>query len=271
MLQDLTLGFIGTGNMARALLKGLTGARIFPPERICVFDKAPESVDTAVKTFGIIPCTGNREVVQKSDLFVLAVKPQNIRDVLAEIQPVVRDGQLVVSIAAGIPLRLIQTLLARDVPIVRVMPNTPALVQMGISAIAGNPRSGQNHLDLVERIFQAVGQTVIVTEDLMDAVTALSGSGPGYVFRLMEAMVAGGQAVGLSEETALALVVQTFAGAAQLAGSSREPLARLREMVTSPGGTTAAGLNVLNERGVEPMIVDAIQAACNRSRELGKD
>ncbi|VBB45946.1 Pyrroline-5-carboxylate reductase [uncultured Desulfatiglans sp.] len=270
MLQDLTLGFIGTGNMARALIKGLTGARVLPPERICVFDKAAGCLDAAAEAFAVQRCAGNREVVQKSDLFVLAVKPQNIRDVLTEIQPVVREGQLVVSIAAGIPLRLIQTLLAKDLPVVRVMPNTPALVQAGISAIAGNPRAGQTHLDLVERIFQAVGQTVIVTEDLMDAVTALSGSGPGYVFRLMEAMVAGGRAAGLSEETALALVVQTFAGAAQLAASSKEPLARLREMVTSPGGTTAAGLNVLNERGVEAIIVEAIQAACSRSRELGK-
>ncbi len=236
MSARIELGFIGAGNMAGALIRGLLTSGVYRRESLIVFDRNETVLKERTGAHAIRAGGSNREVVRESPVVVLSVKPQNMREVLEEIRPDVRDDHLLISIAAGIPLRVIRDILGRDIPMVRVMPNTPALVLQGMSALAPNETAGPDHVALTANIFDAVGQTVVVAESKMDAVTALSGSGPGYLFRMMECLVEAGVGVGLDRETAKCLVVQTFAGAARLAQESKEPLSRLREMVTSPGG-----------------------------------
>jgi len=270
MSARIELGFIGAGNMAGALIKGLLTSGVYGRESLIIFDRNEAVLKERADTHAIRPAGSNREVVRESPVVVLSVKPQNIPEVLEEIRPEVRDGHLFISIAAGIPLSLIRDTLSRDIPMVRVMPNTPALVLQGMSALAPNEIAGPGHLALAAKIFDAVGQTVVVAESMMDAVTALSGSGPGYLFRMMECLVDAGVGVGLDREIAKRLVVQTFVGAARLAQESKDPLSRLREMVTSPGGTTEAGLAAFNGMGLEETICKAIRAAYERSLELGR-
>jgi pyrroline-5-carboxylate reductase len=166
---------------------------------------------------------------------------------------------------------MIHSIISRDIPLIRVMPNTPALIQKGVSALASGSLATSEHMAVARSIFDAVGETVVVSEEMMDAVTAISGSGPGYVFKIMESFVRAGERLGFDEETAARLVIQTVLGAAHLAHESENSLSHLREMVTSPGGTTAAGLAVLNEKGLEDIIHEALNAACRRSGELGKN
>jgi pyrroline-5-carboxylate reductase len=264
------IGFIGSGNMATALVKGLIESKVYKKDRLSASDKDATALNRLSEQFGIKSFSQNTELVRNCDIVVLSVKPQNMRDVLNEIKEEVRDDHLFISIAAGIPLRLIHSIIDRDIPLVRVMPNTPALIQKGISAISGGTWAEKKHMATARTIFNSVGETVDVDESMMDAVTALSGSGPGYVFRILECIVEAGIQIGLGEDIALELAVQTFLGAAQLAKSSEESLETLRERVTSPGGTTAAGLRVFEELGLENTIIKAIKTANQRSIELGK-
>lgn len=270
MPQDRLVGFVGAGNMATALIRGLVESGAYERNQILASDREEGRRADLFRSFAVEAIASNTEVVRRSASVVLAVKPQNIPKVLEEIGGAIGRNQLVISIAAGIPLRMVGDALGHDLPLIRVMPNTPALVRQGVSALAAGGAAGPSHLDIARKIFGAVGETVEVDESMMDAVTAVSGSGPGYVFRLMECMVEAGTAVGLEEETCRRLVVQTFLGAAHLAKSSGGSLSRLREMVTSPGGTTAAGLAVFNEMGLEEMVRKAIRAARDRGVELGK-
>ncbi|MFC1883234.1 pyrroline-5-carboxylate reductase [Thermodesulfobacteriota bacterium] len=264
------IGFIGAGNMANAMVKGLLESNLYVKEQITVSDKDIGAVNRFSEQFGVNGSRRNTDLVGESSIIVLSIKPQNMKDVLYEIQGDIMDNHLIISIAAGIPLKMIHSNLKRDIPLVRVMPNTPALIQKGISAIAAGEFATEEHLNTSRKIFDSVGETVTVDESMMDAVTALSGSGPGYVFRIMESMVEAGTKVGLERKIALDLVIQTFLGAAHLAKVSDESLSTLRERVTSPGGTTAAGLRVFEELDLEGTIVKAIKAANDRSIELGK-
>ena len=271
MSEKNMIGFIGAGNMATALIKGLIQSGAWKNTRLAASDKDPARLAAICSQFRIRSYPSNPEMVAECSIIVLSVKPQNMQDVLAEIRDFVSEDHLIISIAAGIPLSLMQRFVGIQVPMIRVMPNTPALVQKGVSALAGNELAGPKHMETARKIFGAVGVTVDVVETMMDAVTALSGSGPGYVFRIMEAMVNAGVSVGLEKEISTRLVIQTFRGAADLAGESEQSLSALREMVTSPGGTTAQGLGVMNEKGLEEIIIKAIDAACKRSVELGKN
>jgi pyrroline-5-carboxylate reductase len=270
MSTEQCLGFIGAGNMASALIKGLIESGVYDRERLLAADKDENALKRVSDGFGVKCHPSNLKVVSESLIVVLAVKPQHIQEALAEMKEAITVRHLLISIAAGIPLRRIRDIIEKDIPLIRVMPNTPALVQQGVSALAAGEFSTVDHMDIARRIFGAVGETVEVAETLMDAVTALSGSGPGYVFRIMECMVEAGVGLGLREETAHNLVVQTFLGAARLAKASDDSLPELRRKVTSPGGTTAAGLAVLEEKGLRHMIIGAVNAACARSLELGK-
>jgi pyrroline-5-carboxylate reductase len=264
-------GFIGAGNMATALIKGLIQSKAYGRDQLLAADSNKETLEKMSAQFSLKCFSSNGELVRESATVLFCVKPQNIREVLEEVKGHIRNDHLIISIAAGIPLKMIRTVIDQDVPLIRVMPNTPALVQKGVSALAGGARVTSEHMAIALRIFGAVGDTVEVEEAMMDAVTALSGSGPGYIFRMMECMVNAGVAVGLNADTSLSLVVQTFLGAAHLAKGSEHSLSRLREMVTSPGGTTAAGLATFDDMGLEEMIRKAVEAACKRSVELGKD
>ena len=265
-----TLGFIGAGNMATALMKGLIHSGIYKKDHLLASDKNDASLKKAQEEFGIRCCTSNLELASESAVILLAVKPQNMRDVLEEIKGKIRKDQLIITIAAGIPLKMIREILEINLPMIRVMPNTPALIQEGASALAPGPFAEKEDMAVARKIFSAVGIVVEVKEAMMDAVTALSGSGPGYVFRMMECMVEAGTNVGLEPDVTLKLVIQTFLGAARLAGESEHSLPDLRKMVTSPGGTTAAGLGVFEESGLKDIIMQAVDAACKRSVELGK-
>ncbi|MBW1800829.1 MAG: pyrroline-5-carboxylate reductase [Deltaproteobacteria bacterium] len=264
------VGFIGAGNMATALVKGLVKSGLYPPEHIRASDISREKLEQIREQFGLNIYTSNRALVDGCPVIVLSIKPQNMKDVLVEIGEEFRDHQLVISIAAGIPLQMIRDHIGRDIPMVRVMPNTPALIQKGVSALAAGKTATPAHMDIVKEIFEAVGETVVVSEDMMDAVTAVSGSGPGYVFRIMEGFVRAGEGLGFDRDISLRLVIQTFLGAAHLAVQSEKSLSELREMVTSPGGTTAAGLSAFEEKGLEETIKAGVEAACRRSVELGK-
>lgn len=270
MSTDRYLGFVGAGNMASALIKGLLESGVYDRERLLAADKDEVALKRISDSFGIRCYPSNLTIASLCTILLLAVKPQQIEEALGELKEAITDHHLVISIAAGIPLTMIRDIIGKDIPLIRVMPNTPALVQKGVSALAAGDLAGPEHMDIARTIFGAVGETVEVEETAMDAVTALSGSGPGYVFRMMECLVEAGVQNGLKEETSLNLVVQTFLGAAHLAKTSDDSLSHLRRKVTSPGGTTAAGLAVLEEKGLREMIMEAVNAACARSRELGK-
>lgn len=264
------LAFLGAGNMAEALVKGLLAAGSAAAERVTVTDVRPERLDHFRRVYGVRGSASNREACAAADVVVLAVKPQQLRDVLAEVAPVLRADALVVSIAAGWRTASIEGALGRPQAVVRVMPNTPALVGAGVSALCGGSRAREEHLAQAETLLRSVGATVRVTEEAMDAVTAVSGSGPAYVFLFMEAMMAAAQAEGLAVDAARHLVLGTVAGAAKLALESGEAPGVLRERVTSKGGTTAAALAVLGERGFSEMVAAAVAAARRRSEELSR-
>jgi len=264
------IGFIGAGNMAKALVKGLLESKRYDKEDIIASDKDQNILNNMIEEFAIIKCSSNIDLVENSNIVLLAIKPQNMIDVLEEIKQVVGNQHLLISIAAGIPLKVLQERLGNQSPLIRVMPNTPALVQKGMSALACGIMATSKHMALATQIFKSVGETVEIDENLMDAVTALSGSGPGYIFRIMECMVAAGQNLGLEQKIALDLVVQTFLGSAQLAKDSDKTLYQLREMVTSPGGTTAAGLSTLNKLGLKEILDKTLDASCKKSIELGQ-
>jgi pyrroline-5-carboxylate reductase len=265
-----TIGFVGSGNMAEALIKGIVAAKINSPERIHVSDVRAERLTQMAGTYGVTCYEDNAALVQQAETVVLSVKPQKMDEALASVREAVTAEKLIISIAAGIRVAKIAAALG-DVAIVRVMPNTPALIGAGASALYANEKAGPR-LDTALAIFAAVGKAVVVEDEgLIDAVTAVSGSGPAYFFLLMEAMTQAGVKLGLPEDVANDLVLQTAKGAGLLAveaDKGGESPALLRRKVTSPGGTTEAALKVFGARGFEGFVAEALTAARDRSREL---
>ncbi len=268
--KNENIGFIGAGNMAEALIKGLIESGLYTPDQLSASDNDTAKLKARSETYNIRTYDSNVDLIRGSSTIVFSVKPQVLRGVLSEIAGFLTSDTLLISIAAGIPVSLIQEIIGKDKPVIRVMPNTPALIQRGISALAPGGTATEAHMDRARKIFNAVGKTVIVEEVMMDAVTAVSGSGPGFVFRIMEAFVEAGERLGFDRETALMLVKQTFLGASHLADESDLSLSRLREMVTSPGGTTAAGLAAFEKTGLSDIINSGVKAACDRSIEMGR-
>ncbi len=264
------IGFIGSGNMAEALIRGLITAKVCPPKGIFISDVRRERLEELADKYGVTPCDANADIVRQSDTVVLSVKPQVMSDALQSIKDSRGSGKLFISIAAGVRVAKIAAVLG-DVPIVRVMPNTPALIGQGASALFANERA-RGLLDKALRIFSAVGKAVVVQEEgQIDAVTAVSGSGPAYFFLLMEAMTEAGVSLGLPPEVAGDLVLQTAKGAGLLAveaDKNGETPAILRRKVTSPGGTTEAALKVFAANAFQKVVTDALTAARDRSREL---
>jgi pyrroline-5-carboxylate reductase len=265
-----TIGFIGSGNMAEALIKGIITAKLYKPANIFISDIRPERLKQLARKYKVKPVKNNRELVSKADSVVLSIKPQNMTEALESIKGTVGAKKLVISIAAGVKISRIGSVLG-DAAIVRAMPNTPALIGEGASALFANAKA-KLMLKRAKAIFSAVGKAVIVDDEgLIDAVTAVSGSGPAYYFLLMEEMIKAAAELGLSEDTAKDLVLQTAKGAgtlATIADKKGESPAQLRQKVTSPGGTTEAAVKVLTEGGFRPLIEAAIRKARDRSREL---
>jgi pyrroline-5-carboxylate reductase len=265
-----TIGFIGSGNMAEALIRGILAAQVYTPRDVFLSDVRQERLKELADEYGVTPCGTNAQVVERSETVVLSVKPQIMNEALQSIKGVSKAGKLFISIAAGIRVAKIAGVLG-DVPIVRVMPNTPALVGAGASALFANERA-EAMLERALSIFSEVGKAVVVPEEgLIDAVTAVSGSGPAYFFLLMEAMVDAGVALGLPPDVAKDLVLQTAKGAGLLAveaDKNGESPAVLRRKVTSPHGTTEAALKVFAAHDFQKLATEALTAARDRSREL---
>jgi len=267
--ENKTIGFVGGGNMAEALVKGLCrepGAG----ERITVAEPVEARRADLESRYGISASADNADAASR-DIVVLAVKPQVMDAVLEGLAGSVSGQQVVVSIAAGVTIDRLESGLGAGVRVVRVMPNTPCLVGRGASVLCAGSAADDTDLARARDLFAAVGSASTVdSETLMDAVTGLSGSGPAYVYRFAEALIAGGVAAGLDEDLASALVFETIAGAAQMLISTGQSPAALREAVSSPGGTTLAGLGALDERGFAEAVEAAVSAATARSRELGR-
>jgi len=268
-MSEYELGIIGGGNMAEACVRGLVRGKILPPARIVVSDVSDERRELLGRITGAA-CVADNLTPARCRRVLLAVKPQVMPAVLEEVASSIRTDATVISIAAGIKTAAIAARLGGRGRIVRVMPNTPMLVGAGAAAIAAGPRATEDDLAWAERLFAASGRTVRVVEELMDAVTAVSGSGPAYFFYLIEAMVAAGLAEGLDEPTATLLASQTCAGAAKLLLESGEKPAVLRARVTSPNGTTQRAIETMDAAGVKDALTQAVRAAAQRSRELGR-
>jgi pyrroline-5-carboxylate reductase len=264
------LVFLGTGNMAEALLKGLLREGTVEPDEIVCSEPRPERREEIADRYGVEVTSDNRAAAALADLLVLSVKPQVMDALLAEIAPAVQAGALVVSIAAGVPIAALARRLPTGTRIIRTMPNTPALVGAGATALARGPLATDADLTVVRALFEAVGTVVVVDEPLLDAVTGLSGSGPAFVFMAIEALADGGVKAGLPRAAALSLAAQTVMGAARLVLETGKHPGDLKDQVTSPGGTTIAGLHALEARGFRAALIEAVDAAARRSRELGE-
>jgi pyrroline-5-carboxylate reductase len=262
-------GFIGSGRMATALIKGMLRAGIAPAASICASDPLPPARASLEAETGIAVFESNLAVAERSDVLVLAVKPQSMRGVLHELRPAVSEKHLVISIAAGITITSLVEGLGPSGRVVRVMPNTPALVGEGASAYALGPRVGPEDEAVVQACLAAVGRAVCVQEGLLDAVTGLSGSGPAFVYVMIEALSDGGVRAGLPRDIAMLLAAQTVLGAAKMVTVTGQHPGVLKDQVASPGGTTIAGLHALERGGVRGALIDAVEAATRRSAELG--
>lgn len=262
------IGFVGCGNMAEAIIRGVLEAEVCTASQIRGSDVRAERREYVREHYGIGVCATNGECVQESDVVLLAVKPRNMDAVLGEIGNGFFDGKLLLSIAAGIPIARIEKTLPEGTAVIRVMPNTPALVGKGVSVWARGSYAEDDDVACCKLLLGVLGREYEVSEEMMNAVTALSGSGPAYVLYLIEALAAAGAALGISEQLASELGVQTVIGAGCLAEASGESPTELRRKVTSPGGTTEAAMRVLEERGVKEAIGEAVTAACRRAGEL---
>ncbi|MBF0444491.1 MAG: pyrroline-5-carboxylate reductase [Magnetococcales bacterium] len=270
MLTNKTITFIGGGNMAQALLKGLLYFGVVA-KNIKICEPNPEKQEQLSKQFGVLVSTSSAAVVKGVDVVLLAVKPGVVPAVLEEIAPIINKETLVISIAAGVSMATLGRGLTSGQPIVRVMPNTPALIGAGVSVLFADKDLPESKLDLARKIMAAVGDVDEVSDEgLMDGVTALSGSGPAYVYLIAEALSDGGVSCGLPRPLADKLAVKTLIGAARLIDESGEHPAVLKNQVTSPGGTTIAAIAQLERSGLRSALIDGVRAAWQRSVELSK-
>jgi pyrroline-5-carboxylate reductase len=264
------LAVLGGGKMGEALVGGLVASGWRKPEEIVVTARREERLKALNDAHGVDVTADNGEAVAGAEVIVLAVKPQDIEALLADISPHVTSEQTVLSFVAAIPTTFIEERLGATVPVVRAMPNTPSVVHEGMAGIAAGRHADEKHLALSQEVLAHVGRVVIVQESYLDAVTAISGSGPAYFALLAEAMIEAGILLGLSREVSTDLVIQTMFGSAKLLRDEHMHPVELREMVTSPGGTTIRAIRVLEQSGVRAAFLNAIQAAMERSVELAK-
>ncbi len=262
------IGFIGGGNMAEALIKGLLAGAV-PAEKIMASEPSEARRDHLLEAFGIQLAENNRELVESCDIVVLSIKPQIVTEVLDELSDIPMDNKLMISILAGVTTAAIEKFFPGAPRVVRVMPNTPALVGEGASAICRGHNATQDDLLLVKKLLESVGIVQIIDERQMDAATGLSGSGPAYIYTVIEALADGGVREGLRRDIAHALAVQTVVGASLMVRETGEHPAILRDQVCSPGGTAIAGISTLEKNGLRTTLMEAVTASASRSRELG--
>ena len=269
MFANLRIGFVGGGNMGEALIRGLLAASLLSPKQVSVFDVIPERLEYLHREYGIQTMPSSAVLAESCEVIILAVKPQIMPRILDTLHAHLKHKPLVISIAAGITLTSLEAGLPDSIPIIRVMPNTPALVLQAASALARGAHASDADMRMAIGLFEAVGKAVEVEEKLMDAVTGLSGSGPAYILLLLESLIDAGVLMGIPRSTARLLVIQTAAGTASMLAQGEKHPGELKDQITSPGGTTIRGLQILEERGVRGALMTAVQAATQRSMELG--
>jgi pyrroline-5-carboxylate reductase len=271
MLNNKKICIIGTGNMGEALVSGLVGSNSSSPGKIICTDVREAKLKAIEKEYGVKTTTSNLEAVMKSDIVIYAVKPQIMAAVIKETVEKLDMSKLVISIAAGVPMAALESCLDKELRLIRVMPNIAAAVKEAATAVAAGKNASEEDIKMAMTIFDSIGKTVFIGENyLMDAITGLSGSGPAYIFLIVEALADAGVKVGLSRQEALFLSAQTVLGAAKMLMETQEHPGQLRDRVTSPGGTAIAGLATLEKGGLRTTLINAVEVATNRSRELGE-
>lgn len=271
MLNNKKIGFIGTGNMGEALVSGLISSQSTHPENIICSDVSEAKLETIRQKYNVRTTTNNIEAIHASDIIVFAVKPQILASVLKETADALDMSKIIISIAAGVPLAAIESCLNKKLRLIRVMPNIAAFVKESATAIAAGKNADKTDIHVAKAIFDSIGKSIFIEENaLMDAITGLSGSGPAYIFLMVDAMADAGVKMGLSRQDALFLSMQTVLGSAKLLLETKEHPGQLKDRVTSPGGTAIAGIHTLEKGGLRTTIINAVEAATNRSRELGE-
>ncbi|MGC4115344.1 MAG: pyrroline-5-carboxylate reductase [Myxococcales bacterium] len=270
MIMGKRLCIIGSGNMGEAMIRGLLRTGATQASDIVATDPRSDQLEQVQKAFGVEVTKDNLAAVKGADIIFLSIKPQTMNKVLGQIGSAIDGTKLVISIAAGVPIAAIERKLRHGARIVRAMPNTPALVGAGATAIALGEHATSEDEAIAKSLFDAVGMTVVVDEDMLDAVTGLSGSGPAYVFLILEALADAGVKVGMPRYTAQKLAAQTLYGSAKLAIETGVHPGQLKDQVTSPGGTAIAALHTLEQGGLRTTLINAVESATKRSRELGE-
>lgn len=270
MLKSKQVGIVGTGNMGEALIKGLLHGHVCRPEQIICSDARPDRLKAIRENYGVKGTSHNTEVVKQSDIVILAVKPQIMKPVVEEIAKYLDLSKLIISIAAGVPLEAIESCAKKELKLIRVMPNICVSVREGASAISWGKHTVKEDLMMAKTIFDSVGKSLFIEENLLDAVTGLSGSGPAYIFLIIDALADAGVKVGLSRSDALVLASQTVLGAARMLIETDEHPGKLKDLVTSPGGTAIAGLHTLEAGGLRTTLINAVEVATQRSKALGE-
>jgi pyrroline-5-carboxylate reductase len=269
-MKSRRIGMLGAGNMAGALIRGLLASKSVTADQITASDVRADHLKELEAEYGIKTFSDNKKLAAASNLVVLAVKPQVVDRVLDQMADAFAPDTLLVSIAAGVPIRSLEARLPSHVRVVRAMPNTAAIALAGATGIAPGSRATDEDIEVTQALFAAIGRSVVLDESLIDAVTGLSGSGPAYVMVMIEALADGGVKVGLHRDTALLLAAQTVYGSAKLLLETGEHPGRLKDMVTSPGGTAIAGLHTLESGGLRRTLIDAVDSATKRAIELGE-
>ena len=271
MLKDKKISIIGTGNMGEALVSGLISSESTNPEHIICTDVRDDKIKSVKDKYGVVTMKNNIDAVEASEIVIYAVKPQIIASVLRETASCLDMSKLIISIAAGVPLAAIESFLKKELRLIRVMPNIAAFVKESASVLAAGQNATKDDVKLAMAIFDSMGKSIFIKENiLMDAITGLSGSGPAYIFLIVDALADAGVKVGLSREDALFLSSQTVLGAAKLLIETKEHPGRLKDMVTSPGGTAIAGIHTLEKGGLRTTLINAVEVATERSKELGE-
>jgi len=270
MLNNKKIAIIGTGNMGDALVSGLIGSGSSKPKNIICSDVRKDKLDKIKSKYKVSTTASNLRAVSEADIVIYAVKPQLMASVLIETRSKLDMSKLVISIAAGVPLAAMESCIEKDMRLIRVMPNIAAAVKEAATAIAAGAHATKEDVKLAMEIFNSIGKCIFLKENyLMDAITGLSGSGPAYIFLIVDALADAGVKMGLSRQDSLFLAAQTVLGAAKLLMETQEHPGQLKDKVTSPGGTAIAGLATLESGGLRTTLINAVEAATNRSKELG--
>ncbi len=269
-MLNKTIAIIGAGNMGTALIRGILNANLTSAKKIYASGTRIEKLEKLSKEFGINVTVSNKDAAKHADIVILCIKAAMIRKVLEEMHEVLHKDQFVISIAAGVTIGSMEKIIGRSVPVARCMPNIASTVGLGATAISFGKHVHQQQHDVATKIFEAVGEVVIVDEHHLDAVTGLSGSGPAYIYMVIEALIDGGVKMGLPRDISTKLAIQTVLGSAKLVQTSNVHPAILRDQVTTPGGTTINAIHELESHGLRSMLIDAVATATIRSKELSE-